>query len=252
MVQAERSLTIIFMALLLGFDSTHALPQQASVSLFEFMSVVSGSNPTAVIGTEWAQPLGTASDGSQTTFIVEDVYTTSVPVSSGATELTAIPVTGIETIVVSASGWAQSNFPTTTAAGSLQLGGGVDCHFTASASGECVEEEVLDDGSTSTRTLTGDVITQILPISTGTLPVGVGATTTSNAQSTITAVSQTSPTSRSTITALSSSGSSSASGSSASTTTSSNDSLSVHKALGAGALTALVGGIMIAVSVVFV
>ncbi|KAJ4470213.1 hypothetical protein J3R30DRAFT_3408741 [Lentinula aciculospora] len=89
---------------------------------------------------EWAQPLGTASDGSETTFEGVDVSVVSVPVSTGATELTAVSATGI--------------------------GRGLDCHFTASSSGECVQEEVLDDGSTATRTLTGNAITKIFPIST--------------------------------------------------------------------------------------
>lgn len=143
-----------------------------------------------------------------------------------------------ETVVVSASGWVQSNFPTTTAAGSTQLGGGLDCHFTASASGECVEEEVLDDGSTSTRTLSGDVITQIFPISTGTLPSGAGvvASTSGNSQSTITAVSTTS-----------SSGQTTTSTSSSSTSASSNASLS-DKGLGVGLLTVVVSGMIFGAS----
>ncbi|KAJ3727408.1 hypothetical protein EV361DRAFT_949989 [Lentinula raphanica] len=230
-------------------DCISALPQQASVSLYEFLSVAPGSNPTAVVGIEWAQPIGTASDGSRTTFIVENVFPTSVLVSSGATELTALSVTGIETVVVSASGWAESNFPTTTAAGSTQLGGGLDCHFTASDSGECVEEEVLNDGSTSTRTLTGDVITQVLPISTGTLPSGVGVTT-SNQQSTVTAVTTTSSVSQSTITALSST-SSTASGSATPTTSASNGSLALSNQLSiTEVLAGLIGGMMLFTSVI--
>ncbi|KAJ4480864.1 hypothetical protein J3R30DRAFT_3403170 [Lentinula aciculospora] len=228
---------------------TRALPQQASVSLFEFESVPAGVNPTAVIGTEWAQPIGTASDGSRTTFVVEDVVATSIPVSSGATELTAVTITGIETIVVSASGWAQSNFPTTTAAGSTQLGGGLDCHFTASSSGECVEEEVLDDGTTSTRTLTGDVITQLLPISTGTLPSGIGASTSGSQRSTVTSVSATSSGVRSTITALSTS-SSSSSAAATSTSASSNASPSLHRGYSAVMVSAIVSG-MLGASVLF-
>ncbi|KAJ3821892.1 hypothetical protein F5880DRAFT_753959 [Lentinula raphanica] len=267
MVGTQNS-AIVLLGFAWVFDCISALPQQASVSLYEFLSVAPGSNPTAVVGIEWAQPIGTASDGSRTTFIVENVFPTSVLVSSGATELTALSVTGIgehrsisfssfssfstsasETVVVSASGWAESNFPTTTAAGSTQLGGGLDCHFTASDSGECVEEEVLNDGSTSTRTLTGDVITQVLPISTGTLPSGVGVTT-SNQQSTITAVTTTSSVSQSTITALSST-SSTASGSATPTTSASNGSLALSNQLSiTEVLAGLIGGMMLFTSVI--
>ncbi|KAJ3835071.1 hypothetical protein F5878DRAFT_328492 [Lentinula raphanica] len=243
MVGTQNS-AIVLLGFAWVFDCISALPQQASVSLYEFLSVAPGSNPTAVVGIEWAQPIGTASDGSRTTFIVENVFPTSVLVSSGATELTALSVTGIETVVVSASGWAESN-----AAGSTQLGGGLDCHFTASDSGECVEEEVLNDGSTSTRTLTGDVITQVLPISTGTLPSGVGVTT-SNQQSTITAVTTTSSVSQSTITALSST-SSTASGSATPTTSASNGSLALSNQLSiTEVLAGLIGGMMLFTSVI--
>lgn len=49
--------------------SVAALPQaQASVTLWEF-----GPTTAVVVGTEWAQPIGTASDGSVTTFILENV-----------------------------------------------------------------------------------------------------------------------------------------------------------------------------------
>ncbi|KAJ3880434.1 hypothetical protein F5051DRAFT_160105 [Lentinula edodes] len=237
MTQVGNNVVMIFLGLALKFGSICALPQQASVSLFEFLPA---GESTTVVGTEWAQPIGTASDGSETTFILENVVTASGLVStSGATLLTTVTATGIETVVVSASGWVQSNFPTTTAAGSTRLGGGLDCHFTASASGECVEEQVDDDGSTTTRTLSGDVITQIFPISTGTLPSGAGvaASSSGNSQSTITAVSTTS-----------SSGQTTTSTSSSSTSASSNASLSAHKGLGVGLLTVVVSGMIFGAS----
>ncbi|KAJ3933361.1 MAG: hypothetical protein NXY57DRAFT_999070 [Lentinula lateritia] len=265
MTPVKKSVVTICLGLALEFGCISALPQQASVTLFEFLP--SGESNNIVQGTEWAQPIGTASDGSETTFIVENIQSTSGLVSSnGAIVLTTVTETAIETIVVSASGWAESNFPTTTAADSSQLGGGLDCHFTASAGGECVEEEVLDDGSTSTRTLSGGVTAEILAISTGTLPSGVGvsaitsdsqqstitvvSTTSSNQQSTITVVSTTSSNVQSTITFLSSSSSSTSASTlgSPSASVSSNTSSSVHKRLGTGILAVIVGGIMLGAS----
>ncbi|KAJ3874628.1 hypothetical protein F5051DRAFT_416294 [Lentinula edodes] len=251
MTLVKKSVVTICLGLALEFGCISALPQQSSVTLFEFLP--SGESNDAVQGTEWAQPFGTASDGSETTFIVENIQSTSGLVSSnGAIVLTTVTETAIETIVVSASGWAESNFPTTTAADSSQLGGGLDCHFTASASGECVEEEVLDDGSTSTRTLSGGVTAQILAISTGTLPSGVGvsAITSGSQQSTITVVSTTSSNVQSTITLLSSSSSSTSASTlgSPSASASSNTSSSVHKGLDTGILAVIVGGIMLGAS----
>ncbi|GAW09869.1 hypothetical protein LENED_012076 [Lentinula edodes] len=251
MTLVKKSVVTICLGLALEFGCISALPQQASVSLFEFLP--SGESNNVVQGTEWAQPIGTASDGSETTFIVENIQSTSGLVSSnGAIVLTTVTETAIETIVVSASGWAESNFPTTTAADSSQLGGGLDCHFTASASGECVEEEVLDDGSTSTRTLSGSVTAEILAISTGTLPSGVGvsAITYGSQQSTITVVSTTSSNVQSTITFLSPSSSSTSASTlgSPSASASSNTSSSVHKGLGTGILAVIVGGIMLGAS----
>lgn len=70
-----------------------ALPQQASVSLFEFLP---NGDANTVVGTEWAQPIGTASDGSETTFILENVITASGLVStSGAILLTTVTTTAI-------------------------------------------------------------------------------------------------------------------------------------------------------------
>ncbi|KAF5370954.1 hypothetical protein D9757_009887 [Collybiopsis confluens] len=166
-------MNLIFLTLLAGLSFVNALPQPqaASVTIFQFESTSSGINPTSISGTEWADPIGTASGGSNTTFLIENVFTaTGLVLNGGSTQISTATSTDFITLVVSASGWIQSNFPTTTSAGSTQLGGGTDCHFTSSTSGECVQEEVIDDGSTSTRTVTGNAITLVLPISTGALP----------------------------------------------------------------------------------
>ncbi|KAF9074323.1 hypothetical protein BDP27DRAFT_1316882 [Rhodocollybia butyracea] len=140
------------LGLLSVFGFVAALPQ-ASVTLPEFIPTTSGQNPTAVVGTEWAQPIGTASDGSATTFIVENVFTETGLVGTGV--LTTVTTTGIETVAVSASGWEQDNF-FSTITGTI-LPGGVHCFFTASSSGECDKVQVADDGTTATMTLTGDL-----------------------------------------------------------------------------------------------
>lgn len=146
----------------------------------------------------------------------------------------------LETVVVSASGWAQTG----VASGTV-LAGGIDCSFTDSISGECVEEEVLDDGSTSTRTLTGSAFPFTLAISTGTLPSGAGVTATSASQSTVSSLSS----SQSTISTISTPTSTSTSA--ASPATSSNAASSMHMILkgnwNMGALAA-VGGMVFGAS----
>ncbi|KAF9074311.1 hypothetical protein BDP27DRAFT_1416200 [Rhodocollybia butyracea] len=151
---------IVCFVLVLIFGFAAARPQ-ASVTLPEFIPTTSGQNPTSVIGTEWAQPIGTASDGSATTFILENPFTETGLVGTGV--LTTVTTTGIETVVVSASGWEETITGTS-------LPGGVHCFFTASSSGECDQMQVLDDGTTSTVTLTGDEITKVLPV-TALLPI---------------------------------------------------------------------------------
>ncbi|KAF9074308.1 hypothetical protein BDP27DRAFT_1416197 [Rhodocollybia butyracea] len=147
------------------------LPRASSVTIFAIEPVISGVNPTFVDGTEWVQPIGTSSDGSVTTFILENVVTTSdLETVSGSTVLTIATETGSDTIAVSASGYAYSYFTTPTAGGAAQLGGEIRCFVTAAVSGECIEEEVLDDGMTATTTVTGDAITKVLAISTVTTP----------------------------------------------------------------------------------
>ncbi|KIK52426.1 hypothetical protein GYMLUDRAFT_49929 [Collybiopsis luxurians FD-317 M1] len=233
-------MNLVFLGLIWGISSVNALPQpQASVTLFQFEPSFSSAS---VLGTEWAQPIGTASGGSNTTFVlVNEITATGLVNTDGSAELITTTTTIFETVVVSASGWAESNFPTTTSAGSTQLGGGQDCHLTASTSGECVQEEVLDDGSTSTRTLTGEANTLVFAISTGTLPAS---------QSTVTALSSNQ---QSTITAVSSAGS--GSGTPASTT-SSNAALSL-RARGFNdrsgvAVSVILGGIMLGATAVFI
>ena len=69
-----------------------ALPQpQASVTLFEFEPSVS-SGP--ILGTEWAQPIGTAGDGSNTTFVlVDEISTSGLVMTDGSAELITTTVT---------------------------------------------------------------------------------------------------------------------------------------------------------------
>ncbi|KAE9384305.1 hypothetical protein BT96DRAFT_982328 [Gymnopus androsaceus JB14] len=156
--------------------SITALPQ-ASLTLYEFEPVAG-----TVIGTEFAVPLGTASDGSDTTFLIENIFTTSGLVLVGSsTEVSTATITASETIVVFANDWFQSNFPTSTTAGSTQLGGSVDCFFTTPESGTCLLEEVLDDGTTSTETFTGAPITKVMAISTRTLASSTTPGTTESA-----------------------------------------------------------------------
>lgn len=85
------------MSLLCFFASTSfsigfvaALPQ-ASVTLWEFEPVLG-----SVIGTEWAEPIGTASDGSVTTFVLADVVTlTGLTLVGSETVTSTATVTGI-------------------------------------------------------------------------------------------------------------------------------------------------------------
>lgn len=145
--------------------------------------------------------------------------------------------------MVSASGWAQSNFPTSTAADSTQLGGGVDCFFTASASGECVQEEVLDDGSTSTRTLTGAVTTDVFAISTGTLPSTAPTTVSQSTVSTLSTSVQ-----QSTVTALSTTPSSTTSAPTSATSNAATSRMMHSGGKWSMVAVAAVGGMMIGAS----
>jgi len=228
-------------------------PRASSVTLYEFEPVASGVNPTSIDGTEWAQPIGTASDGSVTTFIVENVFTTSGLVSvSGAIGLSTVTETGILTADVSASGWGYSNFPSTTS-GSTQLGGELQCAFTASTSGECILEEVLDDGTTSTITLTGDAITQVLPISTGTLPSGGAGNsiiTSSPGQSTVTALPTTAQ--QSTVTAPPTANPSSAASTSASASSNAASALRAGFDGLISEVIAVAGGLTLGASILFI
>ncbi|KAJ3901638.1 hypothetical protein F5879DRAFT_967511 [Lentinula edodes] len=89
MTLVKKNVVTICLGLALEFGCISALPQQASVSLFEFLP--SGESNNVVQGTECAQPIGTASDGSETTFIVENIQSTSGLVSSnGAIVLTTV------------------------------------------------------------------------------------------------------------------------------------------------------------------
>jgi len=208
----------------LGFVT--ALPQ-ASVTLWEFEPALG-----SVIGTEWAEPIGTASDGSVTTFIVADVVTLIGLTLVGSETITSTAaVTGIETVMVSASGWAETGTSSGTS-----LGGAIDCFFTSSSSGECVREEVLDDGSTSTQTITGSGLASVLAISTGILPTATPATTAGFSQMTISSIPTPTPPPTSAV----------------SPTTSSNAALSMHmmnskRSWNMGAL-AVVGGIVLGVT----
>ncbi|KIK53552.1 hypothetical protein GYMLUDRAFT_77420 [Collybiopsis luxurians FD-317 M1] len=149
-------MNLVFWSLLWSLSLVNALPQpQASVTLFTFAP---GITSIYIPGTEWAQPVGTASDGLVTTFVLVNVVSvTGLLMTGGSIELTTSTTTISETVAVSASGWVAT----------AGLRDGVtDCHFTASTSGECLEQIIHQ---TWTNTWTGSAFPLVLPISTGTV-----------------------------------------------------------------------------------
>lgn len=141
-------------------------------------------------------------------------------------------IASLDTVMVSASGWSRTG----TASGTL-LAGDLNCFFTSSTSGECVAREVLDDGSTSTQTITGSAMASVLAISTGTLPTGPPATTAGFSQMTISSLPTATPPATS----------------AASPTTSSNAALSMHMMNSKGChwnmgTLAVIGGIVLGVT----
>jgi len=167
--------------------SVAALPQ-ASVTLWDF-----GISSGTVFGTEWAEPIGTASDGSVTTFIIENVQSGILSSSIITTE------TFGETVMVSASGWDRIGPVTNIDGATTVIVTGVQCSFTDSTSGVCVEEGNLNNGPALTETTTGPASAMTFAISTGVLP---GATTTAVGQTTVSVLPTTSSFSQSTFTTV--------------------------------------------------
>ncbi|KAJ3725204.1 hypothetical protein C8R42DRAFT_640105 [Lentinula raphanica] len=118
--------------------------------------------------TRWAKPLGTNSEASQTTFIIEahlkttEWVTFDNDVLPKQVTLTAT-ITRSETAVVSASGWRKPELNDDSPISDLFK----DCHLTSSTDGECVLVSVIDESgqfSTASTIVTGSVRTMFVPI----------------------------------------------------------------------------------------